>query len=260
MATSKPACSQVAVAAVPGWREHLKVHPAAELFPLMSEDELRELADDIKKNGLKDPVALVVDQETKAYQVLDGRNRVAALTLNGVELFRMGKPRFGEIFQASDRIGDPFAYVISKNIHRRHMTAEQKRDLLDAVIKAKAELSNRQIGKLAKADHHKVADRRGELEATGEVSPVEKRVGADGKARKQPAKKSKKLKAAKAVSPQDTALLDFDARVLDLLRRIKGREPARYAKAVVSADDLASLGKFFADLASLKQGRREGAS
>jgi hypothetical protein len=28
------------------WRDHLKVHPAADLFPLMSEAELKELAED----------------------------------------------------------------------------------------------------------------------------------------------------------------------------------------------------------------------
>jgi hypothetical protein len=34
------------------WRDHLPVHPAADLFPLMSESELRELGEDIKANGL----------------------------------------------------------------------------------------------------------------------------------------------------------------------------------------------------------------
>jgi hypothetical protein len=32
------------------WRDHIKVHPAADLFPMMSEPELRELGEDIKKN------------------------------------------------------------------------------------------------------------------------------------------------------------------------------------------------------------------
>ena len=35
------------------WRDAIPIHPAADLLPLMSPDELRELADDIKKNGLR---------------------------------------------------------------------------------------------------------------------------------------------------------------------------------------------------------------
>jgi hypothetical protein len=34
------------------WRDSIKVHPAAALFPRMSDVELRELADDIKQHGL----------------------------------------------------------------------------------------------------------------------------------------------------------------------------------------------------------------
>jgi hypothetical protein len=35
------------------WRKHLPVHPAADLFPLMSEVEPKELAADINVNGLQ---------------------------------------------------------------------------------------------------------------------------------------------------------------------------------------------------------------
>jgi hypothetical protein len=41
------------------WRDLLPVHPAAELFPMMSEEELRALGEDIKKNGLREGVALL---------------------------------------------------------------------------------------------------------------------------------------------------------------------------------------------------------
>ncbi len=34
------------------WRDHLPIHPAADLFPRMSEDGLRELGEHIKANGL----------------------------------------------------------------------------------------------------------------------------------------------------------------------------------------------------------------
>jgi hypothetical protein len=43
--------------------------------------------------------------------------------------------------------GDPYAFVISANIRRRHLTAEQKRDLIAKVLKAQPRKSNRQIAK-----------------------------------------------------------------------------------------------------------------
>ena len=38
---------------------------------------------------------------------------------------------------------DPYAYVLSANVHRRHLTAEQKRELIAKVLKAQPEKSNR---------------------------------------------------------------------------------------------------------------------
>src|SRR5215216_2203690 len=37
------------------WRDVLPVHPAADLFPMMSPEDLRALGEDIKANGLKHP-------------------------------------------------------------------------------------------------------------------------------------------------------------------------------------------------------------
>ena len=55
---------------------------------------------------------------------------------------------------------DPVAYVISTNLHRRHLTAEQKRDLIAKLLKAKPDLSDRAIGKMTKADGKTVAKAR----------------------------------------------------------------------------------------------------
>jgi hypothetical protein len=45
-------------AASTGWRSILPIHPAAELFPPMSADELKALGEDIIKNGLTSPIVL----------------------------------------------------------------------------------------------------------------------------------------------------------------------------------------------------------
>lgn len=83
----------------------LAIHPAASVWPMLSEDELADLAADIKANGLIHPVVL-----TPAGEVLDGRNRLEACKIADVE----------PTYVTHD--GDPIAYVLAANSQRRHMT------------------------------------------------------------------------------------------------------------------------------------------
>jgi hypothetical protein len=48
------------------------------------------------------------------------------------------------------------------------------------------------------------------------------------------------------------ALFDFTARTLDIVRRTRGQEVRRFAGTAVPAGDLATLGKFYTELAKLK--------
>jgi hypothetical protein len=196
----------------PSWRDVLKIHPAAEVFPRMTPDELRALGTDIRKHGLREPITVMRQYRRRAegkfdvrkYDriLLDGISRLDAVEGAGFVLVRDGKldPTLGHkalglesftgtyIFELEDGI-DPYAFVISANIHRRHLTAEQRRDLIAAVLKADPTKSDRQIAETVRADHKTVGAVRAQQEATGEISPVEKRVGKDRKVRKQPAHK-----------------------------------------------------------------------
>jgi len=157
------------------WRKHLAVHPAADLFPPMSEPELHELGEDIKKNGQKSQIILWKDEKGRIYLV-DGRNRLDAADLVGVENnFREGLPTLHWHFLD----GDPYDLAISLNIHRRHLTAEQKRDLIAKVLKAKPEASNNSIAKQTKSDDKTVAKLRRKLESTSEIPKLDKTVGHD---------------------------------------------------------------------------------
>jgi hypothetical protein len=177
------------------WRDHLKIHPAAEMFPLMSESELRELGEDIKMNGLNSPIVIC-----KGNRLLDGRNRLDAMELVGLKFkiernwygyysfeYDLNDDFLGDFFDKSEGIRefkeeDPYAFVLSANLHRRHLTGEQKRELIAKVLKAKPGQSNRQIAKqVVKADHKTVATVRDDLESVGEIPQLEKTVGADGK-------------------------------------------------------------------------------
>lgn len=86
-------------------------HPAAELFPLISDEELRELADDIRAHGLLEPII-----RTDGL-ILDGRNRLRACELAGVE------PQFVEW---DGRGGSAVTFVLSENLRRRHLSASQR--------------------------------------------------------------------------------------------------------------------------------------
>src|SRR5262249_49105072 len=158
-------------------RDHLKIHPAADLFPLMSEPELRELGEDIKANGLRAPIVLYKGK------LLDGRNRLDAMQLVGVKVTLSYQDIsddcllfFGSAAQRMSHTaklrcntygkGDPYDYVLSANLHRRHLTSEQKRELIAKVLKAKPEASNATVAKQVKADDKTVAKIRRKLEST----------------------------------------------------------------------------------------------
>jgi hypothetical protein len=64
------------------WRQYVAVHPAAELFPLMSAAELKELAADIEKDGLRIPTVMWPNSDRKLL-LIDGRNRLDARAPRG---------------------------------------------------------------------------------------------------------------------------------------------------------------------------------
>jgi len=81
------------------------IHPAADLMPMLGESDLAALAADIRANGLHEPVVLFDGQ------VLDGRNRLAACELAGVE----------PLTRTLKACPDPVAFVLSANLRRRHL-------------------------------------------------------------------------------------------------------------------------------------------
>jgi hypothetical protein len=87
-----------------------QVHPAADVFPMMDDEALQDLAQDIKANGLLVPV--VVDKDGT---LIDGRNRFKACQMAGVE------PTF-QTFEGDD----PVAYIIGINVARRHLSKGQQ--------------------------------------------------------------------------------------------------------------------------------------
>ena len=182
------------------WSSVLPIHPAADLFPHMSDPELAALADDIKRNDQQVEIAIFVD-ENGVEKLLDGRNRLDAMERIGIPIIKDGELNRDAVrtIEISGNI-DPYKYVLSVNVHRRHLTSEQKREVIEKYLKANPDKSNRQIAKEANDDHKKVGRVRKKLESTGALPQLEKTVGADGKERKQRTKKN-----PKAVEPSASA-------------------------------------------------------
>lgn len=86
-----------------------ELHPLCTLFPRLSGSEFDALRDDIKENGLRQPIVL------HEGMILDGGNRYRACVEAGIE------PTF-EQFGG----GNLVSFVLSANLHRRHMSPGQQ--------------------------------------------------------------------------------------------------------------------------------------
>ena len=92
--------------------EEFDIHPAAALFPMISDSELLELAADIAKVGQIEPIWLYNGQ------LLDGRNRLVACRHAGIT-------PIVEDWEPGDS-DTPVTFVISRNMRRRHLSASER--------------------------------------------------------------------------------------------------------------------------------------
>lgn len=153
-------------AARKSWRDHVAVHPAADVFPMMADAELKDLAEDIAANGLRVEPVFWTDEASGAEYLIDGRNRLAALELNGFDfsgklVFELAEARIGTETPRENKGGgfvvsrhdllDPVAQVIALNIHRRHLTKTEKARLIVKAMEA-ATIDVPEIGKSIKND------------------------------------------------------------------------------------------------------------
>lgn len=131
----------------------LQQHPLSAAFPSMPEAEIEALAMDIEKNGQREP-GVTLDG-----MVLDGWHRYLACLRNNHE------------FVSADFVGDdPVSFVISHNLHRRHLTASQRAAAVVATAEWKpagrpsgnrapgALLSNKQLAEKAEVSERTIKD------------------------------------------------------------------------------------------------------
>ncbi len=189
----------------------LNIHPACSLFPRLPEEELQALADDIKANGLLNPIV------TLDGQILDGRNRYEACGIAGV------KPHFvnwsGE--------GSPLAWVVATNLMRRHLTATQRAVIaFDLLPMLEAEAKARQ--KRSPGRGKKVANELATFSEPGKASLMAARITKSNSAYVE------KVKAISQQAPEVVAEMKAGrVTVSDAVRLAK--QPASQRKKVLAA-------------------------
>jgi ParB family chromosome partitioning protein len=116
-----------------------KVHPVADMFPMLDDEAYAELRDDISKNGQQQPIIIdyYEDDQEKMY-IIDGRNRMKAIR-------ELGHGFYVEEYKRRPvaKMKDIGQFILSLNLTRRHLTTAQKAVLankLRGTYEAEAEL------------------------------------------------------------------------------------------------------------------------
>ncbi len=136
-------------------------HDLANLLPMIDAARFGELREDIRKNGILEPIKLFEGR------ILDGRNRYKAAKEIGYAF----KVKDFETFEGT--YVEAEAYVFSTNFLRRQLTASQRNEVIKAMILKYPNESNRQIARRCGLNSHsQVANVR---ERMKEPSPEQKK-------------------------------------------------------------------------------------
>ena len=204
------------------WHAVLPVHKLADEFPKVTDERLVEIGESIRRSGLEFPILINAKGDPgnpEAFELFDGVTRLNSMDRVGIKFeferfrFKRGSCMHGDnslrlvIHGVPDNLDLPStakifhnltdAEIADKidiaNVHRRHLEPEQYRARIEAshariaaAIRQNSAKSLRAIGEETGTDKNTVGAVKAKMVATGEVSPVEKTVGKDGKARKPP--------------------------------------------------------------------------
>jgi ParB-like chromosome segregation protein Spo0J len=159
-----------------------------QFLPRLSDEEYRALEASIAEHGIQVPI--LVD-EHKA--IIDGHHRKEIADRLGIDCPR----RFAiDLTDEQKR-----TLALSLNLDRRHLSREQKRELVERSLKADPGLSDRQHAERTGVSPTTVGSARSRLEESGDVSNLDTRTDSAG--RTQPASKPK--------SPEPADLGEGDA-------------------------------------------------
>ncbi|MGD0178942.1 MAG: ParB N-terminal domain-containing protein [Candidatus Sulfotelmatobacter sp.] len=90
-----------------------RFHPLVEIFPEMEKHVFAEFIADVKVNGVREPITVYKNQ------IIDGRSRWLACEVLGITC-----PQ--RVYEGKENESDLLAFVLSKNLHRRHLNTSQR--------------------------------------------------------------------------------------------------------------------------------------
>lgn len=166
---------------------NVDAHPLATKFPDMNDKDFAALVADIQANGQREPIVIFQGQ------ILDGRHRARACQMLGMEPIT-------KVFDGDEAAAA--LLVDSLNVHRRHLTREQRRSLTDAELKRDPTQSNRVIAEKVGVSPTSVGAARAELEATVQIGQSDTRIGKNGV--EKPARKAAAKDAAEKAKAQES--------------------------------------------------------
>jgi hypothetical protein len=131
-----------------------------QVLPPLSDDEYVALRDAIAEQGYDAAHPIVVDE---AGDILDGHHRMRACRELGVSP--------ATVTRAGLTHEQKIEYALAANLRRRHLSQQQKRELIRAELERDPARSDRAIGRLLGVSHPTVAAVRREVEGRQVVNP-----------------------------------------------------------------------------------------
>lgn len=133
-----------------------------QVMPPLTEDERADLEQSIKANGVLVPV--LIDD---GGDIIDGHHRAEIADRLGIEYLQITK------------VGTPAelrTLAYSLNLHRRHLSREQKRELVETSLKADPQLSDREHSRRTSVSPTTAAKVRSDLEESDQLDTFSTRV------------------------------------------------------------------------------------
>lgn len=229
-----------------------KVHPAADLYPMLEGEAYKELKDSIHKNGCRNPVVLTNDGKVLA----DGRNRVKICRELKIE------PDIVLLPVEYDE-NDILDYIVDQNSKRRQLTVSQRAAIAVEMIPMYAAAAKERQGKrtdlTSPLDQGEVQNRDGEV---NRHVAKKQNVGHDtvaklNKVQKKNKKLFKQVKDGKITVNKASELIDTEEKAKHVPKRTPEQELALRFKGYRTRWDkmeseLNELCKLFAKLNATK--------